>query len=95
MEAFPAFPSLKEIRGKRIDGQIEATFLKENIELADQTNHRELKKALEVSLKRYERESLVKHIDKVILNGKGKKLFRMYFREKLSPFRIDINKEAF
>jgi len=94
-EAFPSFPSLKEIRGKRIDGQIEATFLKENIKLADQTNHLEIKKALEASLKRYERESLFKHVDKVILNGKGRELFRIYFKKQESPPRIDFKNETF
>jgi hypothetical protein len=89
-EAFPSFPSLKEIRSKRIDGQIEATFLKENIELADQTNNWEIKKALEASLKRYERESLFKHLDKVLLNGKGRELFRMYLRKQESSPRIDF-----
>lgn len=94
-EAFPPFPSLREIRGKRIDGQIEATFLKENIELADQTNHWEIKKALEASLKRYERESFFKHADKMILNGKGRGLFRMYFRKQVTSPRIDFNNETF
>ncbi|MRS03303.1 hypothetical protein EG832_08790 [bacterium] len=92
-EAFPVFPSLREIRGKRIDGQIEATFLKENIELADQMKNWELKKALQKSLKRYEQERLLKHIDRVFLSSQGRELFRTYFGKHRSIPRIDFKNE--
>jgi hypothetical protein len=92
-EAFPSFPSIEVIKNKRIDGQIEAAFLKENIVLATQANAAELKKALVQSLRRYQRIKLYKNIDKVLLNGTLHKVHKKNFQENSTPPRIDLKPE--
>ena len=95
MSAFPAFPTLKEVRRREIDGQVEATFLKENIELAEAVGNMELRKALMHSLKRYERIRLYKHIDRVLAGGKIRGFYRKKFKNDKSVDRIDLKAEQF
>lgn len=95
MSAFPPFPTLKEISRRDIDGQVEATFLNENIELAEVMGNMELKKALLQSLKRYERAKLCKHIDRVLFGGKIRGFYRKNLKNDKSIDRIDFEAEQF
>jgi hypothetical protein len=91
--AFPVFPSLKEISKRKIDGQLEATFLRENIELADQVGNLDLKKALQRSMKRYEKTGLLKQLDKVFLGGKCVSFYKRFLKEDDNIVRIDLDTE--
>ena len=71
---FPPLPSLKAIRESRISGEIEMAFLKENVNLALQSDAHDLRDALCACVRRYERRELFKKVDRVLIGGFVKRI---------------------
>jgi len=88
-EAFPPLPSLKVIKKKRIQGEIEEAFLKESVDFAIQEEDYELKNALCTSLRRHQKLYLYKEIDRIFLNGLLLKVYRRIMKKESGAYRID------
>lgn len=86
---FPPLPLLREIRKMRISGDIEMIFFKENLELPMLEGKNELREALQVCMKRYEKLWLFKEFDRVILSGLIKRVYRRIVKDTPNIRRID------
>jgi len=64
---FPPLPPLKVIR--RVDWSHEPNFLKQNIELALRTGHRELADTLSACQRKYDRRQIINDVDRILLGG--------------------------
>lgn len=71
---FPTFPSLKTIH--HMNWKDEPNYLKENIGLAIQVGNTEVRDALLACVRRYERMQLFKEIDRILLGGVIKRVYR-------------------
>jgi hypothetical protein len=86
---FPPFAPVKEIRKMPIKGDIELIFFKENMDLAVQSENRELHDALNACMTRYEKVKILKEIDRVLLGGFIKRAYRKIKGELPDTRRID------
>jgi hypothetical protein len=86
---FPPLQSADQIRKMRIAGDIEMIFFKENLEISDESNNKELRDALIACMSRYERIKLLKDFDRVMLGGILKRAFRKLSKYNSEARRID------
>lgn len=70
---FPPLPPPEQIRKMVVLNDVEEIFFRENLEAAGNSADRDLVRALTGSLKRYERQKLVRDFDRVVLGGRVKK----------------------
>jgi hypothetical protein len=88
--AFPPFPSLSKIKKIRIANDIEMIFFKENYDLATRTGDKALRDALKACLRRHERTRLFKDIDRVMLGGLVKRVYRRAAKTSPATYRISM-----
>ena len=86
---FPPVPPVKEIRKMPIKGDIELIFFKENMDLAVQSENRELHDALNACIARHEKVKILKEIDRVLLGGFIKRAYRKIKGELPDTRRVD------
>ena len=90
--AFPPFPSLSKIKKIRIANDIEMIFFKENYDLATRTGDKALREALKVCLRRHELTRLFKDVDRVMLRGLIKRLYRRIRNDPPSVHRVSMTR---
>ena len=83
---FPPPPPLRNIR--RMNWGADPIFLNNNIDLAIQQGHVEFRDALLASKRRYERMQLFKEMDRVILGGLIKRIYRKTMKAPSTVHRI-------
>lgn len=88
--AFPPFPSLSKIKKIRIANDIEMIFFKENYDLATRTGDKALRDALKVCLRRHELTRLLKDVDRVMLGGLVKRVYRRVVKTPPATYRISM-----
>ncbi len=88
--AFPPFPPLSKIKEIRIANDIEMIFFKENYDLATRTGNRALRQALAACLRRHERTRLFKDVDRVMLGGLIKRVYRRAAKAAPTTYRISM-----
>lgn len=86
---FPTLPPLEAVRKMRVANDIEMIFFKENFDPALGTANPALLRALMACLRRYDRQQLMKAIDKVVLRGSIKKAYRRRAAATAGILRID------
>ena len=85
---FPPLPPLRALR--RMDWRTEPIFLKNNIDLALRQDNEGLRKALFAGWRRYKRTRLVREIDRVILGGLAKRIYRKIAKATPAIRRIGV-----
>lgn len=88
--AFPPLPPLSEIKKIRIANEIEMIFFRENYDLATRTGNRALREALGSCLRRHERTRLFKDVDRVMLGGLVKRVYRRAAKTSPATYRISM-----
>jgi len=91
---FPPLPPTKDISKMRITGAIEKSFFQDNLDLAKTSGDVRLLRALEACLRRYERQSLVKEVDRVLLGGRIKRIRQRRAGSGADLQRIDTTAPA-
>ncbi|MGZ5515685.1 MAG: hypothetical protein ACXWHD_11210 [Candidatus Aminicenantales bacterium] len=86
---FPPLPPLGTVKKMRIANDIEMIFFEENFDPAMGPADRALLRALEACRRRYERQQLLKAIDKVVFGGFLKKAYRRRAAAAAGIVRID------
>jgi hypothetical protein len=88
--AFPPLPPLSEIKKIRIANEIEMIFFRENFDLATRTGDKVLGDALTACLRRHERTRLFKDVDRVMLGGLAKRIYRRAVKTSPGTQRISM-----
>lgn len=86
---FPPLPPSREIRRMRVANDIEAIFLEENLDAGTGAPKGALFRALRSCIRRFERQKLVRDLDKVVLGGKLRKAYLRRAGTGASITRID------
>jgi hypothetical protein len=88
--AFPPMPPLSEIKKIRIANEIEMIFFRENYDLAVRTGDKVLRDALKACLRRHERTQLFKDVDRALLGGLAKRVYRRVAKTSPGTRRISM-----
>ncbi len=83
----PLFPKL--IRRSQILNKNEIVFFKENVAFAVEREDHRLRTALESRMRRYEQRQLIKDLDRVLLGGFIKRIYRRIVNDKPIVRRIE------
>jgi len=86
---FPPLPPTEVIRKMRIAGNTELNFFQDNFDLALKSGDDELQDAMRSCLSRYERQRLFKDLDRVILRGLIRRVYRARANAAQGIQRID------
>ena len=86
---FPPLPPLGTVKKMRIANDIEMIFFEENFDPAMGRADRSLLRALKACRRRYERQQLLKAVDKVVLGGFLKKAHRRRAAAAAGIVRVD------